>query len=471
MTTSTKSPQADDAVKAGKRASDINVEDLSSTKARAKAWDRELAKAKADLATIRGEAAAVAMDPLFTKSGADLLDTTYSATPYLVRRLFVDHGVQVISAEAKGTKTWITMELAFAVASATPMFDRFETCVPPSHVALFQPEDSERASRAKIRSIGRARGMSDEDIREVATRMHFHNLKRLDVLNNDHAALVIASVRRMRSAPVLLVLDPLVKLHHVKENDADQMELVTNAIEDIGRVLRLAPVLAHHNGKANESTGKRRGGQRMRGSGALHGAVNGGLYLDAPTGDRVSEWVVKAESEIKGALSADPFTLTLRILEDDEHGQAKRVSWTVTDEAKAAPADPLAAAAKLISDVFRLLSDTEPLKQADIERRLGLRNGGSSAPLRDLENEGRAKHIRKGWLRVPEIPGTRGDSGDSKTTPPTNPQTESPLKRGGFGGLVPGDSGDSGDSGIPDIGGPEDGEIARTFEADGGGAE
>jgi hypothetical protein len=417
MTTSTKSPQADDAVKAGKRASDINVEDLSSARARAKAWDRELARARDDLAALRGENAAAAMVPLFTKTGADLLDTQYVATPYLIRGLFVDTGVQAISAEAKGTKTWITMELAFSIASGTPMFGRFDACVPPAHVVLFQAEDAERASRAKIRSIGRARGMSDEEIRDVATRMHFHNLKRLDVLNNDHAALVIASVRRLSPAPVLLILDPLVKLHRVKENDADQMELVTNAIADIGRVLGLASVFAHHNGKANESTGKRRGGQRMRGSSSLHGAVDGGLYLDAPTGDRVKEWIVKAESEIKGARSADPFTLTLKVLEDDEHGQAKRISWDVADERRTE--DPLAAAAKLIADVYALLDEAEPMQSRAIERRLGLRNGGSTAPLRDLENEARVRHTRRGWLRVPRSPHVPGTPGTCPQRSPT----------------------------------------------------
>jgi hypothetical protein len=67
----------------------------------------------------------------------------------------------------------------------------------------------------------------------------------------------------------------------------------------------------------------------MRGSGSLHGAVDGGLYLDPPSGNRTTEWTVRIESEIKGALSAPPFTVELRVLEDDEHGEAKLISWDV----------------------------------------------------------------------------------------------------------------------------------------------
>jgi hypothetical protein len=419
-----KQPQADDAVRAGKRARDGEVVVIKPRERdNGKAWDAALEQARVDLDALRGESAAVSTDPLFTKTGADLLAASYPAPPYLVRNLLVDHGVQAISAEAKGTKTWITMEIALALASATPVFGRFPTCRGPSHVVLFQAEDSERASRAKIRSIGASRGMSADEMRAVAGRLHFHNLGRIDVLNRDHAARVVASVRALPEKPCLLIVDPLVKVHRVDENKSQEMELVTNALADIGRVLGLAVGFSHHNGKANENTGKRRGGQRMRGSSSLHGAVDGGLYLDAPTGDLSTTWIVKANSEIKGARSAGPFTLTLRVLEDDEHGEARRISWDVDGEGS----DPLELAARRVADVVALLDRAPgPLSVRAIERALRLRHGEATDPLRDLEGEGRARRTREGWLLVP-VPIGPGDGGSSG---PAVPALRSPLKRG-----------------------------------------
>ncbi len=64
-------------------------------------------------------------------------------------------------------------------------------------------------------------------------------------------------------------------------------------------------------------------GNGIRGSGAIHGSIDSGIYILETTGDGVSSFEMTIESEIKGARSAGLFTLTLEI-EDDDQGEAVR---------------------------------------------------------------------------------------------------------------------------------------------------
>src|SRR4051812_28578680 len=53
-------------------------------------------------------------------NGRDLMRMKLSPAPWLVRNLITRNSVGVLGAEAKSIKTWITDEIAFAVASGTP---------------------------------------------------------------------------------------------------------------------------------------------------------------------------------------------------------------------------------------------------------------------------------------------------------------------------------------------------------------
>lgn len=384
----------------------------------AAAWKEALKQAARDFDAALGTGDAADDSPLFTTSGADLLDMHFPSPSYLVRELLPAEGVFVVSAEAKSIKTWATMELAFAIASGTPAFNRFAPTVEPSHVALFQPEDAARASRAKIRALAAARGMTPTQTREAAGRLHFANLKRINVGNPAHVARFIASVREIKPRPALVIVDPLVKVHTLDEDKAREMEVITGTLHAIARVIGVPIQLAHHNGKMGESTRGRRGGQRMRGSGALHGAVDAGLYFDAPKGDRVTTWIVAASVEVKGARAASPFVLTLTVGRDDEHGEALEAAWTVEEaEARNGPvatatreAEALAAVREALAALRATSSATTWHAIDTVRERAGRGKGPTTNALLTLKQRGEVERsTNKGWrLRV-----RRADSADS----------------------------------------------------------
>ena len=86
-----------------------------------------------------------------------------------------------------------------------------------------------------------------------------------------------ASPRRSKQQhPVLLILDPLIRLHRVDENDATQIAALLSYLRELQRQFQLAVLLVHHARKDSQSS---RPGQALRGSSELHGWGDSNLYM------------------------------------------------------------------------------------------------------------------------------------------------------------------------------------------------
>ncbi len=144
-------------------------------------------------------------------------------------------------------------------------------------------------------------------------------------MRDEDLALIIASCRALGGVDVVL-LEPLRDIHSGKENESDGMAPVFKRLRLLGELLNATPGTAHHNKKGSEG----RGGEKVRGSGAIHGSVDSGFYLCDLGGDGVSKFENTIESEIKGARSAGKFRLTLELT--DVEDRADRAVWTHSKE-------------------------------------------------------------------------------------------------------------------------------------------
>ena len=270
---------------------------------------------------------------LMFEPAINLFTCDYPATSWLVRGLIVEGGVTVVGGIPKEAfKTWFLIETAVAVATGTPMFGEFETG-PPKTVVYFFAEDLKRSVRNRIRASAAGRGMSFAD----ATRnLHVQPRGRfLDVLRDEDMALVVASCRKIGKVD-LLILEPLRDLHSGEEDSSDSMREVMRRIRLLGELLGCTPAVAHHSGKGGADTKGRGGGQRLRGSGSIHGSIDNGIYLDGASGDGESVFRNRVESQVKGAKSAGFFDLGLTI-EDDTQGEAIRATWRFERVGKGQP--------------------------------------------------------------------------------------------------------------------------------------
>jgi hypothetical protein len=76
--------------------------------------------------------------------------------------------------------------------------------------------------------------------------------------------------------PIVLILDPLIRLHRVDENDASQIAALLSYLRELQRQFQVSVILVHHARKDSHSS---RPGQALRGSSELHGWGDSNLYM------------------------------------------------------------------------------------------------------------------------------------------------------------------------------------------------
>lgn len=266
------------------------------------------------------EASDTNMSEMFIPA-SELMAKTFPKTPWLVRGLMTQGGVGVIGGEPKTFKTWLATEIAIAVASGDSAFGEFKA--EKGKVAYFYSEDMETSIQNRLRSLCKKRGT-------VPTDLYCQPRGRdLDLCNDESLALLVASLRKIEGLK-LLILDPFRDVHSAAEDSSDEMSKVMRRLRVLSTVLGCAVLFVHHTSKSGADTSTRRPGQLLRGSSAVHGGIDNGLYLSGTSGDAKTEFTNRVFTEVKGALGAGHFNLTLKI-EDGPDGTAIDTTWTKSE--------------------------------------------------------------------------------------------------------------------------------------------
>lgn len=339
---------------------------------------RALAEVKGAHVTHRGAGFAF-------ESAVDLFTQDLPRPLWLVRQLLPEAGLCAIAGEPKTAKTWSALELALSVATATPAFGEFE-CSEAHHVALFLAEDSPRSVRNRLRALAKARGI---DPVTAARRIALKCRGSVDLSTDDGAARIIVACRAIGQPLGLLILDPLRDLHSAEENDSTEMAGVMHRLRAIRDALGCAVAFIHHMGKQGKDNSGRRPGQRLRGSSAIHGALDAGLYLSDLETDFCSWWTSKAHVEIKAGAGAGFFGLRLDV-EDDADGEAVLARWAIQRDGDA-DADTRAK----VMDVLSMANGTTKTLE-EVRSAVGQNKDRVRRVLDDLAKAGQVRQARHG---------------------------------------------------------------------------
>lgn len=176
---------------------------------------------------------------------------------WLIEDLWADEAVGIVGGEPKCGKSFLALDMVVAVAAGVPCLRRFRP-TRSGPVLLYAAEDALHLVRTRLDGICEAAG-----VRLVDVPIHVITAPslRLD-LPADRAQLQ-ATVAALR--PILLVLDPFVRLHRIDENASSEVAPLLAYLRDLQRRLALAVVVVHHARKGGHAL---RAGQALRGSSA-----------------------------------------------------------------------------------------------------------------------------------------------------------------------------------------------------------
>ena len=199
---------------------------------------------------------------------ASALSTAGPQTQWLIEELWAEQAVGILGGEPKCCKSFLALDLAVSVASGTACLRHFPVRR-AGKVLLFPAEDSLAVVRQRLEGIAHAAGASFPSLPvEVITAPAL----RLDTAG-DRQRLADTIAQRQ---PILLILDPLIRLHRLEENDATQIAALLSYLRELQRRFQLAVLLVHH---ARKDSNGSRPGQALRGTSELHGWGDSNLYL------------------------------------------------------------------------------------------------------------------------------------------------------------------------------------------------
>lgn len=362
----------------------------------------DLEQAIADLDARSGSSYARTLE---FECAADLLHRDIPKPLWLIDGILPDVAVAAIAGEPKTTKTWAGLELGVALASGTNAFGEFRIHRKRSS-AFFLAEDSDRSVRARLRSLCAGRGI---DAAETCSKIHVICRGSMDLGQKTTVASLIAAVRRLPEPIGLLVLDPLRDLHMAEENDSGEMAHVMAQLRALRDVLGCTVAFVHHTGKQGQATEGRRSGQRMRGSSAVHGAIDSGFYMGGLETDNVAHWGSDVEIEIKAGRGAGKFSVALDVT-DDDNGEAAVAVWSCkTGSDKSTDME---------ANILQTLSVDIPASTDAVAAAVGIRKAAVISILKSLGTKGLARCVMNGkrplgWLKNGAVPSRSHGGNDS----------------------------------------------------------
>jgi len=187
---------------------------------------------------------------------------------WLIESLWADEAVGIVGGEPKCGKSFLALDMLVAVAAGVPCLRRFQPAR-RGPVLLYAAEDALHLVRTRLEGICHAARIS---LAALPIHVITAPTLRLDVADDrQQLQATIAAVR-----PILLVLDPFVRLHRIDENASSEVAPLLAYLRELQRRFALAVAVVHH---ARKGAHALRAGQALRGSSEFHAWGDSNLYL------------------------------------------------------------------------------------------------------------------------------------------------------------------------------------------------
>lgn len=292
---------------------------------------------------------------------------------WLVEGLWGAGACGVLGGSPKSCKSWLSLEMALAVASGRPCLGRFAAPV-PGPVLVYAAEDSPVQVRERLEGLSRVRGV---DFSVLDVHLILEPALRID--RPEDLGRLRSTLERLR--PKLLVLDPYVRLQRVDENNSTEVSQVLGSLRRLSRSLSVAIALVHHARKG----GADQAGQALRGSSDFHAWGDSNLYLSRRGEDLTLS--------IEHRAAPSPPSVGLKLVAESGPAHLEIRETPAVDNTDSRP---------LPERVLAALDPAQPRRQEELRAALQVRNQRLTEVLHDLEQHMRVQRKPNGWLRSPQ---------------------------------------------------------------------
>jgi hypothetical protein len=342
---------------------------------------------------------AVNLDTLPVQRAAEL-EVQPPEQTWLIQDLWGLAAVGIIGGAPKCCKSFLGLDMALSVASATPCLGRF-TVQAQGPALVFLAEDSLPAVRARLDGLCAQRNL---DIRALDLYVITAPSLRLD--QGPDRQLLEAMLARLN--PRIVLLDPLVRLHRLDENSAADISRLLGFLRDLQRTYDTAIVLVHHASKKHRA----QPGQALRGSSDLHAFGDSNAYLAR----KQDQLILTCEH--RAARAPDPITLEL-VSTPEGHQAHLEVRSERAPDPSASPVERA---------LLVLQNTSKPISRRALRDTLRVNNQRLGEALETLKRQGVVVHTDSGWIGVRATQPSDHHEGDTSSKPRVHPQQREPAQ-------------------------------------------
>lgn len=245
-----------------------------------------------------------AFDPLDCLTPAELMQQAPDEVDFTIDSLVPTHGVTIFSGEGGIGKSFIALDLAFAVASGSDFVGRFPCRQGP--VIYIDLENDEGTIGRRLKQIGIGRGIDPTTLPLYLPRRGMPGVE-LQQDTPEGRAWLWSVIQKYH--PRLVVIDSLIACHSGDENNNVLMRQLVGGLDGLARAGDMGLLVVHHQRKRGVNNDA---GQLMRGASDLRNAVVS-HFAARRTRDDV---ILCQHDKCRPAQPARPFSVTIRDLND-----------------------------------------------------------------------------------------------------------------------------------------------------------
>lgn len=290
---------------------------------------------------------------------------------WLIKPLWTNMAVGIIGGAPKCCKSWLGLDMAVSIASGTPCLNFFPV-EQKGPVLIYLAEDALSMVRSRIENICTYRKIAID-----ALPLHVITAPTLRLDRKDHQRHLQNTLALIR--PKMLLLDPLVRLHRLDENSAQDISGILGYLRELQRTYQMAVMIVHHASKKHYT----HPGQALRGSSDLHAFGDSNAYLKRKN-DQLLLTI-----EHRSAPSPEPVTLQLSSKPDQNH-------TCLTVVHSGAPPEKADDLSEAVLELLTLAST--PLLRTEIRRQLKVNNQRLGDTLTALKEKELIEKTKTGWI-------------------------------------------------------------------------
>ena len=331
---------------------------------------------------------------------SDLLNEPEEQVVWLVDKLLPSAGFSLLVAKPKAGKSTLARNLALAIAQGKDFLNKVTQQGAVIYLALEE-------KRSEVKKHFREMGASgEEDIYVFAASAPVDALQQIRAVVEE-------------KKPVLLIIDPLFRLTHVKDgNDYAQVTAALEPLLVLARETGSHVLCVHHAGK-----GDREGGDSILGSTAIFAAVDAALIMKRTERYRTLCSIQRYGEDLpETVLRFDPQSRTVSLGQAKEQEEADRIAQAILASLKAQEDDK---------------EKGHPLTQAEIDEEVEGKTVYKRKALKALFDGKQIERIGKGGKKDPFryhlkdscylVPSIYREHGNKNQKNGTTPEKDSPY--------------------------------------------